>query len=226
MGCAASLPSAEEFLQEFKPPDSEYCDGLTSTTQNIDLVVQQKLFSWSGGDFKVKDTSGKDYCVVQGKVMSMRDRIVILDTSGNEIACCLEKVFSMSPAMFVYGFKPFFAGQNPTKETQNGKPLYAWAKVWNTVLAVRQKYNIQMAIGDDEYSDTNSPDYEATAPGLLAPRLQVAKGDAGCALIERPTIDWEFANSYRVTVAKGIDPILMLALTICKDKLEEKKNDG
>ena len=27
----------------------------------------------------------------------------------------------------------------------------------------------------------NSPDYEATAPGLLAPRLQVAKGDAGCA---------------------------------------------
>ncbi len=42
----------------------------------------------------------------------------------------------------------------------------------------------------------------------------------------RPTIDWEFANSYRVTVAKGIDPILMLALTICKDKLEEKKNDG
>ena len=83
-----------------------------------------------------------------------------------------------------------------------------------------------MAIGDDEYSDTSSPDYEATAPGLLAPRLQVAKGDAGCALIERPTIDWEFANSYRVTVAKGIDPILMLALTICKDKLEEKKNDG
>ena len=128
--------------------------------------------------------------------------------------------------MFVYGFKPYFAGQNPTKETQNGKPLYAWAKVWNTVLAVRQKYNIQMAIGDDEYSDTNTPDYEATAPGLLAPRLQVAKGDAGCALIERPTIDWEFANSYRVTVAKGIDPILMLALTICKDKLEEKKNDG
>ena len=129
MGCTASLPSAEEFLQEFKPPDSEYCDGLTSSTQNIDLVVQQKLFSWSGGDFKVKDTSGKDYCVVQGKVMSMRDRIVILDTSGNEIACCLEKVFSMSPAMFVYGFKPYFAGQNPTKETQNGKPLYAWAKV-------------------------------------------------------------------------------------------------
>ena len=60
-----------------------------SKDQVIDLVVQQKLFSWSGGDFKVKDTSGKDYCVVQGKVMSMRDRIVILDTSGNEIACCL-----------------------------------------------------------------------------------------------------------------------------------------
>ena len=45
-----------------------------SKDQVIDLVVQQKLFSWSGGDFKVKDTSGKDYCVVQGKVMSMRDR--------------------------------------------------------------------------------------------------------------------------------------------------------
>ena len=72
-----------------------------------------------------------------------------------------------------------------------------------------------------EWKGDASPHFDA-----LAPRLQVAKGDAGCALIERPTIDWEFANSYRVTVAKGIDPILMLALTICKDKLEEKKNDG
>ena len=82
-----------------------------------------------------------------------------------------------------------------------------------------------MAIGNDEYSSTDSPDFVATAPGMLAPRLQVEKGGAGCALIERPTVDWEFMNSYRVTVAKGIDPILMLALTICKDKIEEKEND-
>ena len=61
------------------------------------------------------------------------------------------------------------------------------------MLAVRQKYNIQMAIGDDEYSDTNSPDYEATALGRCA-AAQVAKGDAGCALIERPMIDWDSAS--------------------------------
>ena len=46
----------------------------------------------------------------------------------------------------------------------------------------------------------------------------------GCGLIDRPTIDWDYANSYRISVAKGIDPILLLGLTICKDKIQEKNN--
>ena len=51
---------------------------------------------------------------------------------------------------------------------------------------------------------------------LCMPWLQVSKGSDtktnGCALIERPTVDWDFHNSYRVSVAKGIDPILSLPI--------------
>eukprot|EP00908_Phaeocystis_cordata_P010990 Transcript_21833.p4 GENE.Transcript_21833~~Transcript_21833.p4 ORF type:complete len:86 (+),score=41.28 Transcript_21833:633-890(+) len=85
-------------------------------------------------------------------------------------------------------------------------------------MEIRQTYCIQMAVADNEYSNASlsTADYKATAPGLLAPRLQVSKGSDtktnGCALIERPTVDWDFHNSYRVSVAKGIDPILSLPI--------------
>lgn len=102
--------------------------------------------------------------------------------------------------------------------------------VWQPVMEMTQTYVIQMATGDNKYSEASldTADYKARAPGLMAPRLQVVKGadnsKNGCALIERPTVDWSFANSYRVSIAPGIDPILMLGLTICKDKIEEKKD--
>jgi len=227
MGCGASLPTAAEHLKEFSP-QTEYSPYETLTsTEVVDLIVKQKLFSLSGGDFVVKDTTGKEYCKVKGKVMSMRDRIVIEGMNGEPIACILEKVFSMSPAMFIYGFKPYYEGQQPTKETQNDKPLYAWAKVWQTAMAMTQIYNINMASGDDSYTDTAKPDYYAKAPSMTAPRLSVWKGasDAGegCGLIDRPTVDWDWANSYKISVAKGIDPVLLLGLTICKDKIQEKQ---
>lgn len=226
MGCTASLPAAAEFLKEFEP-QKEYGNGINCHVTTVDLIVKQKLFSLSGGDFVVKDTTGKEYCKVKGKVMSMRERIVITDMDDEPIVCILEKMLSMSPAMFIYGFKPYYEGQKPTKETQDGKPLYAWAKCWQTAMAITQIYNINMANADDGYTDTSTPDYYAKAPSMTAPRLSVWKGannqGEGCALIDRPTIDWDWANSYKISVAKGIDPVLILGLTICKDKLQEKQ---
>lgn len=94
MGCAASLPAEDEFLKEF-PAQPSYTDGVISTTDIIRLVVKEKIFSWSGDDFTVNDVTGKPYCKVKGKVMSMRDRIVITDLEDKPICCLLEKVLSM-----------------------------------------------------------------------------------------------------------------------------------
>ena len=163
---------------------------------------------------------------VVGIFLSLRQRVVIKDMDGNPIACVLEKILSMSPAMFIYGFKPFFEGQEPTSEKQDGKPLYAWAKVWQPVYT--SMYMIQMANGNNSYTTASydTTDYKSWAPGLWAPRLSVVKGadktKGGCCLIDRSTMQLEDMNVYDVTVAPGIDPILMVGLVICKDKISER----
>ena len=228
MGCTNSLPAAEEFFADHDPSPNEYGGGLIST-KPIQLKVRQKLFSLRG-DFTVKDSDGTAYCKVVGILLSMRQRVLIKDMDGNPIACILEKVMSMSPAMFIYGFKPFYEGQQPTPETQDGKPLYAWAKVWNVVTSLTPMYMIQMANGNDSYTRASyeTADYKSWAPGVAAPRLSVVKGadktKGGCCLIDRATLQFEGMNVYDVTVAPGIDPILMIGLVICKDKIVEKKS--
>ena len=88
---------------------------------------------------------------------------------------------------------------------------------------------IQMANGNDSYTEASfeTTDFKAKAPSMLAPRLSVCKGAEfgtnGCCLIGRATLQFEGMNVYDVTVAKGIDPILMVGLTLCKDKIEEKQ---
>jgi len=228
MGCGASLPSAAEFLKEFPAPEKQYsnfrCDSV------VTLKVKQKFFSLRG-DFTVKDTEGNPYCKVTGILASMRTRVVIKDMDDNPVACVIEKILSMSPAMFIYGFKPYFEGQKPCSETQNDLPLYAWAKVWKPLQSITLMLCVQMANGDDSYTEASltTADYKAKAPSMTAPRLSVVKGadfnaGNGCALIDRSTLQFEGMNVYDVTVAKGIDPILIIAMTICKDKIEEKQS--
>ena len=263
MGCGASLPSAAEFLRaDFPAPEKQY--GNLPCDKVVTLKVKQKFFSLRG-DFIVKDTEGASYCKVVGVLASMRTRVIIKDMDDNPIACVIEKIMSMSPAMFIYGFKPYFEGQNPVSETQNDLPLYAWAKVWKPLKSITSMLCVQMANGDDSYTEASfgTADYKAKAPSMTAPRLSVVKGADmganGCALIDRSTIQFEGMNVYdvrnprlertpqlaraqplppsiqqemsaiafaapQVTVAKGIDPILIVGMTICKDKIEEKES--
>jgi len=54
---------------------------------------------------------------------------------------------------------------------------------------------------------------------------QVEKQGKGCALIERKVIDFGELidiNGWELTVAKGIDPILMIALISTKDAIKDK----
>ena len=225
MGCNNSLPVADEFLVPHTAPTNEYGSGLVSKERLV-LTVKENMLSFRG-DFSVKGPGGEPFCKVQGTFMSMRQRVVIKDLDGKPIACVLGKMFSFSPAMFIYGVKPYYEGQQPTSEKEDGLPLYAWAKVWKP-FDMTPTYMIQMAKGDDEYTSATyeTCDYKSWAPGVAAPRLAVVKGadktKGGCCLIDRSTLQFESANVYDVTIAPGIDPILMIGLVICKDAIQER----
>ena len=59
----------------------------------------------------------------------------------------------------------------------------------------------------------------------VAPR-QVWKDGRGCALVDRKVIDFGELidmNGWQLTIAKGIDPILMVALVSVKDACKDKQ---
>lgn len=85
---------------------------------------------------------------------------------------------------------------------------------------------LAVATGDNEYQDPYAASYVAKSPGITSPKLYVLKDGAGCALIDRKVIDFGELfdiNGWQVTVAKGIDPLLIIALVSVKDKIKDNQ---
>lgn len=202
------------------------CVGLAPLLEKeITFAIRQKLLSLTGQSMNINDKDGNTIAKIDGKVWSLRDRAVILGFDGEPACCIVEKVLSMSPTYFVYSFKPYYKGQQPTGEKQDGKDLYAWAKIWHRLMSITEEYTVCMAVGNDEYQKPESGLFKAKAPSMTSPKLQVWQDGKGCALVERKVIDFGELidiNGWQLTVAKGVDPILMIALISVKDKVKDK----
>lgn len=61
----------------------------------VDLTVKKKALSLSDGDFSVLDVNGNAVFMVKGKLLSLRDRRVLVDAAGNPIISMQQKVFLM-----------------------------------------------------------------------------------------------------------------------------------
>jgi uncharacterized protein YxjI len=65
------------------------------------LVVTEKVKSFTGEDFKIKDAeSGEVIFQIAGKLFSLREKKQLLDGNGNEIACFQNKKITSSPRSF------------------------------------------------------------------------------------------------------------------------------
>ena len=138
------------------------------------FAVKQKLLSLTGQSMSIKDNEGNLIASIDGKIFSLRDRCVIFGADGRPACCIIQKILSMSPAYFIYSFKPYFNGQKPTGEKQDGKDLYAWAKVWKRLVAVTDEFEICMAVNDNEYQQPEHGLFKAVAPSMLSPKLMVS----------------------------------------------------
>eukprot|EP00966_Prymnesium_polylepis_P268904 6212390-Prymnesium_polylepis.1 len=116
----AKLPGVEA-LGTFNPK-SHPCLS-TATVDTVTVLVKQKLFSLTGQSMDIKDTEGNVVAKLGGKFMSLRDRAVLSDANGKPVCCIIERILAMSPSYFIYSFKPYFEGQQPSGEKQDGTPL-------------------------------------------------------------------------------------------------------
>ncbi|XP_017222325.2 protein LURP-one-related 10 [Daucus carota subsp. sativus] len=68
----------------------------------IDLTIQRKMLTLSEGNFNVTDSNGTLMFSIKGRLLSLRDRRVLLDVYGNPVVSLQQKVLSLHRRWEVY----------------------------------------------------------------------------------------------------------------------------
>jgi uncharacterized protein YxjI len=161
-------------------------------------VIKQKFFS-IGDDFDVTDEHGTKVFHVDGKALSLRDKVVVEDPHGAELASVHRHLIAL----------------RPTYEIRIGGETAAEVKK-KLFTPFREKFTIDVPGPDDLEMRGDLLDHEYT--------IELG-GDEVASVSKR----WlTIRDTYAVQISAGVDPLLIicsvLALDLALDR-EEKKRD-
>ena len=162
-------------------------------------VIREKFFS-IGDDFDVLDEHGTKLLHVDGKVLSIRNKVVIEDPAGNEVASVHRHLVALRPT-----YEITIGGE---KAAEVRKKLFT---------PFRESFTI----------DVPGPDDLEMKGDLLDHEYVIERGGVEVAAVSKRWLT--IRDTYAVQVADGVDPLLVigavLALDLAMERDEKKKQD-
>jgi uncharacterized protein YxjI len=162
-------------------------------------VIRERFLS-IGDDFDVLDEHGTKLLHVDGKVFTLRNRVVIEDPAGNEVASVHRHLVALRPT-----YEIRIGGE---KAAEIRKHLFT---------PFHDKFTIDVPGPDDLEMKGNLLDHEYV----------VEQGGVEVAAVSKRWLT--IRDTYAVQVAAGVEPLLIigavLALDIAMDREEDKKED-
>ncbi|GAA2486802.1 LURP-one-related/scramblase family protein [Winogradskya humida] len=162
-------------------------------------VIREKFFS-IGDDFDVLDEHGTKLYRVDGKVFSVRDKVVIEDPSGEEVASVHRHLVALRPT---YEIK---IGGETAAEVR--KKLFT---------PFRDKFTIDVPGPDDLEMKGNLLDHEYV----------IELGGEEVAAVSKRWLT--IRDTYAVQISAGVEPLLIigsvLALDLALEREEKKKEE-
>jgi uncharacterized protein YxjI len=166
------------------------------------FVIRERFFS-IGDDFDVLDEHGTKLFHVDGKVFSARDRVVIEDLAGNEVASVHRHLVALRPT-----YEIRIGGE---KAAEVRKKLFT---------PFRDKFTI----------DVPGPDDLEMKGDLLGHEYVIGLGGEDVAAVSKRWLT--IRDTYAVQVSAGVEPLLILCSVLALDlalereeKKEEKKHE-
>ncbi|GAA2575077.1 LURP-one-related/scramblase family protein [Winogradskya consettensis] len=160
-------------------------------------VIREKFFS-IGDDFDVLDEHGTKLYRVDGKVFSVRDKVVIEDPSGNEVASVHRHLVAL-------------------------RPTYEIKIDGETAAEVRKK--LFTPFRDKFTIDVPGPDDLEMKGNLLDHEYIIELGGEEVAAVSKRWLT--IRDTYAVQISAGIEPLLIigavLALDLAMEREEKKK---
>jgi uncharacterized protein YxjI len=159
-------------------------------------VMKQKLFSW-GDDFYIKSAAGEDVFFVDGRALSLGDKLSFQDLDRKELAFIRQKLLSWGP----------------TYEITRGGELLAVVKK-HVFTMFRCKFTV----------DVPGPDDLEAQGSFLDMEYNFERGGRQVAEVSKRWFSW--TDTYGVDIADGEDDVLILAASVVIDMVCHNERKG
>jgi len=160
------------------------------------MYVIKERFLDIGDDFDVTDDHGRKVLHVDGKVMSVRDKLVIEDPSGNEVASVHRKLIALRPT-----YRIEIGGEEAGTVS---KKLFT---------PFREKFTI----------DVPGPDDLTMAGDLFDHEFTVERGGREVAQVSKRWLS--IRDSYAVNIADGENHLLILCAVLALELAMQREED-
>ena len=150
-------------------------------------VMKQKLFAF-GDDFIIRDESGADRFVVDGRVFTIGAKLSFQDMDRHELAFIRQRVLSWAPTYELY--------RNDTLVAVVKKELFTFFNC---------RFIVDVPGPDDLTASGNFTDHE----------YEITRGGVRVATVSKQWFAW--TDTYGLEIADGQDDVLILASTVVID---------
>ena len=156
-------------------------------------LIRERFFRL-GEDSEITDDRGRAAFQVDGKVLSLRDRLVIRDPEGREVAQVHRKLAALRPT-----YKVTIGGED----------------------AAEVRKRLFTPFGDRFTIDVPGPDDLEMAGDLFDHEFSIRRGDQVVATVSKRW--FSMRDTYAVDVAAGQDDLLILASVLALDLAEDQE---
>ena len=159
-------------------------------------VIRERLFRL-GEDADIADESGRVVFKVDGKVLTLRDRLVVRDPAGREVAQVQRRLLALRPSYEI---------------SVGGEEVATVRKHFFTPF--RDRFTI----------DIPGPDDLEMAGNLLDHEFTIRRGDRVVATVSKRW--FSLRDTYGVDVAEGENDLLILASVLALDLAEDREREA
>jgi uncharacterized protein YxjI len=156
-------------------------------------LIRERFFRL-GEDSEITDEHGRAAFQVDGKVLSLRNRLVLRDPDGREVAQVQRKLIAMRPT-----YEISIAGQE----------------------AAEVRKRLFTPIGDRFTIDVPGPDDLEMTGDLLDHEFTIRRGDQPVATVSKRW--FSMRDTYAVDIAAGQDDLLILASVLALDLAQDQE---
>lgn len=150
-------------------------------------IMKQKILSW-GNDFRIRNEAGEDVFLVDGRALSIGDKLSFQDMAGKELAFIRQKLLAWGPTYEIY---------------RDGSLAAVVKKKLFTLIHCR--FSV----------DVPGPDDLEAKGSFLDMEYAFSRGDEQVAEISKRWFAW--SDTYGVDIRDGEDDVLILAATVVID---------